>query len=45
MSYSCGSPRANYFSNPDVSYLDKPTGTATEDNARVIEEHKVRGNV
>lgn len=42
MSYSCGSvPRANYFSNPDVDYLDKPTGTATEDCARAISENIV----
>lgn len=42
MSYPCdNSYRANYFSNPDVSYLGEPTGTATENNARVIEEHKV----
>ena len=44
MSYSCGTPSANYFSNPDVTYLDKPTGTATEDNARAIRDNMVRGN-
>jgi hypothetical protein len=27
-----------YFSNPDVSFLLVPTGTAEEDNARVIRE-------
>ena len=42
MSYSCGGPRVNYFSNPDVEYLNKPTGTADEDNARAIEENMVR---
>ncbi|CAN0149433.1 unnamed protein product, partial [Ectocarpus fasciculatus] len=32
MSYQdgCPAPRANYFANPDVSYLDQPTGTGTE---------------
>lgn len=43
MSVSCGSPRVNYFSNPDVIHLNKPTGTPTEDNARVIEDNMVRG--
>ncbi|CAM9947269.1 unnamed protein product, partial [Sphacelaria rigidula] len=41
MSYSnsCwAAPVINYFSNPDVNYLEKPTGTSTEDNARVIRE-------
>lgn len=41
MSYSCDDPevpRVNYFSNPDVTYLDKPTGTETENNARAIKE-------
>lgn len=48
MSYwtSCFVPRINYFSNPDVSYPPdddngKPTGTATEDNARTIEDNMV----
>eukprot|EP00904_Undaria_pinnatifida_P008309 jgi/Undpi1/4608/HiC_scaffold_18.g07962.m1 len=41
MSYSCGSSRENYFSNPDVSYLDKPTGTASADNVRVLEDNMV----
>ncbi|CAN0210802.1 unnamed protein product, partial [Ectocarpus sp. 6 AP-2014] len=31
-------PRVNYFSNPDVTYLNKATGTDDEDNARCIEE-------
>lgn len=35
-------PRVNYFSNPDVSLGDKPTGTAENDNARTIEENMVR---
>ena len=42
MSYSCGSPRVNYFSNPDVEYLDKPTGTETENNARAFQDNMVR---
>lgn len=43
MSYQEGCPaaRANYFANPDVSYLDQPTGTETEDCARAIDENKV----
>lgn len=45
MSYECEDddtvPRVNYFSNPDVSYLDKPTGTSTEDNARAVRESMV----
>lgn len=44
MSYPCGTVQANYFSNPDVMYLDKPTGTATENNARVIMENMVSGD-
>lgn len=43
MSYECEDddsvPRVNYFSNPDVTYRDKPTGTATEDNAREFREN------
>ena len=35
-------PRVNYFSNPDISYLGRPTGTATDDNARCIEDNMVR---
>ena len=42
MSYGCGSPYGNYFSNPDVTYLGRPTGTPTEDNARTIEDNMVR---
>ena len=42
LSYSCGSPRINYFSNPDVEYLNKPTGTTTEDNARAFKDNMVR---
>lgn len=43
MSYPCGSAlRVNYFSNPDVSLYDKPTGQATADCARAIEENMVR---
>ncbi|CAM9444977.1 unnamed protein product, partial [Ectocarpus sp. 13 AM-2016] len=42
MSYSSngcsGVPRVNYFSNPDVSLGGVPTGTATNDNARCIED-------
>lgn len=43
MSYTsgCSGTRANYFANPDVSYLDKPTGTETENCARAIQENKV----
>eukprot|EP00903_Cladosiphon_okamuranus_P011188 g10557.t1 len=42
MSYTagCTATRANYFANPDVSYLDRPTGTETENCARAIEENK-----
>lgn len=39
----CAAPVANYFSNPDVTYLAKPTGTPTEDNVRTIEDNMVRG--
>lgn len=41
MSHTCGTPSVNHFSNPDVIVLDKPTGTATEDNARAIEDNMV----
>lgn len=44
MSYWCGAPLANHFSNPDVSYLDKPTGTETENNVREIRNNMVRLN-
>eukprot|EP00903_Cladosiphon_okamuranus_P011265 g10623.t1 len=30
---------ANYFSNPDVDYKGLPTGTSTQDNARVLREN------
>ncbi|CAM9301014.1 unnamed protein product [Laminaria digitata] len=43
MSYSCGSTRVNYFSNPDVEYNGEPTGTSTENNVRAIENNMVRG--
>lgn len=46
MTTSCrSSPSANYFSNPDVSFLDKPTVTATEDNACAIMGNKMKGTV
>lgn len=42
MSYACNEvPRVNYFSNPDVDYLGKPTGDCQNDNARAIEENMV----
>ncbi|CAB1101779.1 unnamed protein product [Ectocarpus sp. CCAP 1310/34] len=34
-------PRVNYFSNPNVTYLNKSTGTAAADNARCIEDSMV----
>jgi hypothetical protein len=45
MSYhaSCsGCPRIPFWSNPRVNYQGEPTGTATEDNARVILEQAAR---
>lgn len=30
------------FSNPDVSYLGMPTGTATENNAQTLRDNMVR---
>lgn len=47
MSYDCASglprsPYANYFSNPNVIYQERSTGTETEDNARTIKENMVR---
>lgn len=44
MSYAteCNVPLINYFSNPDIMYNGKPTGTVTEDNARAIEDNMVR---
>lgn len=43
MGYSCAffTPRVNYFSNPDVSTLDRVTGTDTENNARAIRDNMV----
>lgn len=35
-------PLLKHFSNPDVSYLGVPTGTATANNARVVRENMVR---
>ncbi|CAM9635177.1 unnamed protein product [Scytosiphon promiscuus] len=32
-------PALNHFSNPDVSYLGVPTGTATANNARTVREN------
>lgn len=32
----------NHFSNPDVSYMGVPTGTASANNARTIRENMVR---
>ncbi len=37
-----GASNANYFSNPDVDYLGLPTGTATENNAKVVRDNMVR---
>ena len=50
MSYACQDiignvlpvSRVNYFSNPNVTVDNKPTGTATENCARRISETKVR---
>eukprot|EP00903_Cladosiphon_okamuranus_P015479 g14291.t1 len=45
MSYADGGcegvPSINYFSNPDIDYLGIPTGTPTDDNARIIEDNMV----
>lgn len=46
MSTQCESPneavpKENLFSNPNVEVSGKATGTATEDNARTIEENMV----
>jgi hypothetical protein len=41
MSYSCSdSTRVPYFSNPDVSYRGRPTGTSSANNARRLRENK-----
>lgn len=45
MGISCpgtDTPRVNLFSNPDISFLGRPTGTETEDNTRTIIENMVR---
>lgn len=45
MTYRCPNntaPIVNYFANPNVSYLGRPTGTDTENNARIIVENMVR---
>ena len=45
MAYTCPgevTPRVNLFSNPDISYLGRVTGTETEDNARTIADNMVR---
>lgn len=42
MSYDCGSPYINCFSNPDVLELGKPTGTITANNAEMIRSTMVR---
>lgn len=41
MSYWCGSNYVNYFSNPDVPFLGKPTGTDTENNAQALRDNMV----
>lgn len=38
-----GSPRVNIFSTPDKTYADKPQGTETTNNARVLNEAMVSG--
>lgn len=35
-------PGINYFSNPNVNYQGRATGTGTENNARTITENMVR---
>ena len=48
MSYPCTNDytvaRLNWFSNPNVVLLDKPTGTADNDCARAIEDNMVTIN-
>lgn len=34
----CGGNRAAFYSNPDIIYQGRPTGTATANNARVLRE-------
>lgn len=41
VSADCYVTRVNYFANPDVSYLDQPTGSDTENCARAIQENRV----
>lgn len=50
MSYACPATtsfsrtvfKGNHYSNPNVDYLGKPTGTVWENCARAIRENKVR---
>lgn len=44
MSYDddCFEPYANFYSNPDVMHMGKPTGTETENCAMRIKETMVR---
>lgn len=37
----CNVPRVNVFSNPDRMYNNRPQGSATTDNARVIRDGMV----
>lgn len=37
----CAVPKINFFSNPDVFFEGQPTGTDTENNARMIRENMV----
>lgn len=37
----CEHLRGNYYSNPDVTFLDKPTGTETKNCARRIRDTMV----
>ena len=39
---NCDIPRVNWFSNPDVMHLNKPTGDATHNNAQCIKDSMVR---
>ena len=39
---TCNTPRVNWFSNPDVMHLNKPTGDATHNNAQCIKDSMVR---
>lgn len=45
MAYEAGctsAPRVNIFSNPDRTYANRPQGTDTDNNARVIREAAVK---